>query len=160
MTGQIHDKVNYAGVEYDLVSLHGTGLFEPPAYGMLPQMIHTACWRGYYCTYSLDQAQLFLTSLTIRTQDRHYPLIGGLAPTDDGYGTMRYSNLRLPLRFSGQLLLGADFVREKYVHMGFQSPEAYRKIVAVVFSEGKLVSAQERPADFTPSQPANPPARL
>jgi hypothetical protein len=144
MTGQIHDKVIYAGTEYDLVSVDGEGLFEPSVYGMLPQMLHTACWRGFYCAYEIELSELFLTSLTIRTHDGHYPPVGGIFPSDDGYGTMHYLGLRLPMLFRGKLLLGAEFIREKYVHMGFQSPDAYQKVVEVTFLAGKLISTQDR----------------
>lgn len=75
MTGQIHDKVLFEGTEYDLVGQDGEGLFEPSAFGMFPQMIHTACWRGYYCAYAVERFDLLLTHLTIRTRDGKYPLI-------------------------------------------------------------------------------------
>src|SRR5512145_3212170 len=99
MTGQIHDKVLYEGTEYDLVSVNGEGLFEPSIYGLLPQMLHTACWRGFYCAYAIEQFNLLLTSLTIRTHNGQYPPISSLFPSDDGYGTMRYLGLRLPMEF-------------------------------------------------------------
>jgi hypothetical protein len=148
MTGQIHDRVIYEGIEYDLISVNGEGLFEPSTYGMFPKMLHTACWRGFYCTYTIEQLDLFLTSLTIRTNDEQYPPIDGKSPSDDGYRTMRYINLRLPMLFRGKLLLGADFIRERYVHMGFQAPEAYQKVVEATFLAGKLISMQDCSTDF------------
>ena len=160
MTGQIHDKVIFEGLEYDLVSVSGEGLFEPSEHGMLPQMLHTACWRGFYCAYAIEQSELFLTSLTIRTQDGQYPPIDGIFPTDDDYGTMRYLGLRLPMLFRGKLLLGTEFIREKYVHMGFQSPDAYQKIVEVTFLEGKLTDTQDRSVNFSQNNPVIPPPKL
>lgn len=160
MTGQIHDKVFFKDMEYDIVSQNGEGLFEPSTCGMFPTMIHTACWRGYYCSYAIEQFDLLLTNLTIRTLDQQYVPIAGINPTDDGYGTMRYTNLRLPMEFRGKLLLGADFIYEKYVHMGFQSPAAYKKIIEVTFLAGKLISAQDRSADFPQNSPVIPPPKL
>jgi hypothetical protein len=160
LTGQIHDKVFYQGIEYHLVSQNGEGLFEPSTYGMFPTMIHTACWRGYYCSYAIEQFDLLLTSLTVRTHDLRYPPIDGIAPADDGYGTMRYTDLRLSMEFRGKLLLGADFIREKYVHMGFQSAQSYAKVTELTFLAGKLISTQDRSSDFPQNSPVIPPPKL
>lgn len=159
MTGQIHDQIRFRDQTYDLLSVTGAGLFEPSACGLIPTQLHTACWRGFYCTYLIEQAALYLTMLTIRTLDGKYPALDGKFPSDDGYGTQRYTNLRLPLEFDGQLLLGAGFRQEQYVHMGFQSPAAYREVQAVTFRAGKLVSAEDRTHDFSQKPPV-PPSRL
>jgi hypothetical protein len=148
MTGQIHDKVFYNGTEYDLVEQNGGGLFDPSAFGMFPQMIHTACWRGYYCRYAVERFDLLLTRLKIRTHDEQYPLIMGVSPADDGYGVMYYDGLRLPMEFRGDLVLGAEFIRERYVHMGFQSAQSYQKVMELTFVAGKLISVQDRSDGF------------
>ncbi len=148
MTGQIHDKVCYTTTEYNLVGQNGAGLFEPSVYQLFPQMLHTACWRGYICSYAVEQLDLLLTGLTIRTLDGQYPPLSGISPIEAGYGAMRYLGLHLPLAFHGNLLLGAEFIHEKYVHMGFQAPQAYRQVVELTFLAGKLVSAQDRSAEF------------
>lgn len=146
--GQIHDKLLFEGLEYDLVSQDGEGLFEPLAFGMFPQMIHTACWRGYYCIYTIEQSDLLLSRLTIRTHDGKYPPINRISPSDDGYGVMRYDNLRLPMQFHGKLLLGAEFIPKRYVHMGFQAAQSYKKVLELTFLAGKLVNAQDRSEEF------------
>ena len=148
MTGQIHDKVLYEGMEYDLVGQNGDRLFEPSAFGMFPKMIHTACWRGYYCSYVIEQFDWLLTRLSIRTLDEKYPPSDGVSPKDDGYGVMRYDGLNLPMQFRGKLLLGAEFIHEKYIHMGFQEAQSYRKVMELTFLAGKLISAQNRSEDF------------
>ncbi len=51
MTGQIHDRILYQGREYSLVGVNGTGLYNPADTGMQTMMLHTACYRGFYCVY-------------------------------------------------------------------------------------------------------------
>lgn len=70
------------------------------------------------------------------------------SPSDDGYGTMHYSSLHLPMQFRGKLLLGADFIRERYVHLGFQATQSYRKVMELTFLAGKLVNSQDRSEEF------------
>jgi hypothetical protein len=160
MTGQIHDQVSLRGQTYALLSVAGAGLFEPTAFGLVPTMLHTACWRGFYCAYAVEASDLLLTTLTIRTLDGKYPPLNGVFPADDDYGTRCYTNLRLPLKFGGELLLGAGFRQEQYVHMGFQSPAVYQEVQEATFLDGKLVSVRDRSGDFSQNPPVKPPSRL
>ena len=43
---------------HELIGLEGTGLFLPEAVGMVPEMLHTACYRGFICTYKIKCEEL------------------------------------------------------------------------------------------------------
>ena len=49
-----------------------------------------------------------------------------------------YSDLNIQIDFGGELRLAADFIEEMYIHMGFQKPSAFKKVIDLFFEEGKL----------------------
>jgi hypothetical protein len=139
LTAQIPDKLAAGEKTYDILAAQGTGLFDPAAYGMKPEMIHTACYRGYYCSYGLQEDQLFLQSLTIRSANGEHPPLQGKAPTrEPRLPAAVYHDIALPIKFSGSLTLGSEFDSNRYIHMGFQNPSAYGVVVEAVFEHGRL----------------------
>jgi hypothetical protein len=58
----------------------------------------------------------------------------------------RYEELRAVIPFSGGLLLGDDFVRGLYVHMGFHPAWKFRTVHELLFERGKLVRETDRSA--------------
>jgi hypothetical protein len=50
--------------------------------------------------------------------------------------------------YTGSLLLGHDFIRELYVHMGFHPAWKYREIHELVFDKGRLVNAADRSTEM------------
>ena len=143
MTAQIHDSVFYDGADYSLVGVGGAGLFDPAEHGLAVRMIHTACWRGYICGYTVDEEELFLTSLQVGMDDPPAKLFGARVQT--GSGTV-YAPIREPVQFTGGLLLGAGFLRELYVHMGFHPAWKYERVVELLFDNGELTAAHDRSA--------------
>ena len=89
----------------------------------------TACWRGYVCSYCIKNENLYLENLHIGLLSEPVPLGGSLD----------YENLELPIQYDGEILLGAGFISERYVHMGFQSPSAFQTVFHLTFRDGKLV---------------------
>jgi len=68
MTAQIPDEFIFKGKKYELVGIKGDDLFSPETVGMEPEMMHTACYRGFYAKYRLTQEALYLSELTIIKQ--------------------------------------------------------------------------------------------
>jgi hypothetical protein len=75
------------------------------------------------------------------------------------------SGLREPVRFSGGLLLGDDFLRDLYVHMGFHPAWKFREVHELVFEKGRVVRESDRSAEMAefrealagrPLGPSNP----
>lgn len=60
----------------------------------------------------------------------------------------RYENLGHPLAYTGGLLLGAGFIRDLYVHMGFHPAWKYEKVIELMFEGGMLQKACERSAEM------------
>ena len=148
MTAQIPDRLILKTTEYDVIGARGEGLFSPEEVGLHPFPMHTACYRGYYATYLVEEAQLFLTKLTLKLAEAEdYEPIQNVEPELDttrlpsGERVVRkgeYTDLKLPVPFTGNLLLGGDFIQKLYVHMGFQRPYAYKEVLEVVFEDGQL----------------------
>jgi len=145
MTSQIPDTFIYDGEKYELVALDGEGLITPQDYGMNPEMLHTACYRGFYCTYDITNDGLFLTEMVIGEVEEGYKSIQDIMPTlsnKDSRDYPTYKGLRLLTSFTGKIRLGKDFIRELYVHMGYQKPSAYETLLEFDFEAGKLMSMQ------------------
>lgn len=81
MTAQRADVFFFEDEEYSLIGMTDGDLFLPDDYDMEPQMISTACYRGFYATYELTKDAFYLKELTIRDQNDNYPIIGGVFPT-------------------------------------------------------------------------------
>lgn len=80
MTMQILDKYIYKGDEYSLFDILDGDFFSPSQYGMSPEMLSTACYRGFIAKYDLLDTGLYLRELTIRDKNENYPIIGGVSP--------------------------------------------------------------------------------
>ena len=155
MTSQIPDSVRYEGVEYEIVGIAGDGLFHPFDHGLAPVPLHTACWRGFICTYEVADCALLLRHLVVgvdRTQDRRPigevtpPIDGVVADFDDREHVVHYKGMHLPVPFTGGLLLGEGFISDLYVHMGFHPAWKYERVVELVVEDGAVVSASDRSA--------------
>lgn len=148
MTAQISDSLEYLGREFDLAGIHGGPVFEPQQYGLAPQMISTACWAGFYCTFTVDAEALRLKELSIglpepqatAAREGRGPELFGTRPVyvENRYCFV-YEALNAVLPFTGGLLVADGFLQELYVHMGFAPAWKYREVYELIFEEGRLV---------------------
>ena len=144
MTAQIGDLYQYGGAVYTIVARRGDMPFHPSEYGITPKPVCTACWRGYWCVYNITEEGVFLEELYIHSGDDTYPPIAGVLPEEETYmGHHRYGGLHLRLPFTGRVLIGKDFLRQYYIHMGYQRPWAYETLIELVFKDGKLVETKD-----------------
>lgn len=140
MTAQIHDTFVYRGEGYSLIGEKGGDLFSPTQYGMTPKMISTACWRGFYATYEFTEVgELCLRGATLGMVEGEYKPIGGVLPNGG-----RYQNLNVAVPFTGKIRLGRGFIREQYVHGGFQRPSAYETVIDLTLQDGLVVGVNDR----------------
>ena len=142
MAAQIQDRLTYEQDDYVVVGIKtvGTPLPTPQDFGISPVMISTACYRGYYVGYAVENDHLFLTDLCVRDQHNHYPFIQGfLGEWDESNHLQRYRHLLLPTHFTGQLLLGREFIGSMYVHMGYQKPMAYKNVIELWVHHGEII---------------------
>lgn len=150
MTSQIPDIFLYNGEEYELVALDGERLITPQDYGMQPQMLHTACYRGFYSTYEIADNGLFLIKMVIgEVEEGHKPIqrITPKLPSKGSHGYPTYQGLKLITPFTGRIRLGKDFIEELYVHMGYQKATAYEIVLEFTFKAGQLVTMQDISAE-------------
>ncbi len=147
--------VVYRGSAYQVTGVEGEGLFDPRPFGIDPWPISTACWRGYYCSYSMEGDELRLVDLHIglaeedaeRARHGEGLVLGGVRPQyDERHESFVYAPLELPVAFTGGLLLGRGFITELYVHMGFQPGWKYREVHELLFEAGRLQQAFDRSA--------------
>ncbi len=92
--------------------------------------------------YRLDENNLILQDMQLNTKEAKK--INGVKPkkTKDIF-KFHYQDLNLKLDYSGKLLIARDFIDEMYVHMGFQRPIAFRKVVELDFKNGELLSVND-----------------
>jgi hypothetical protein len=174
MTAQISDVVVYLGKPHSVAGINGAGLFNPADHGISPVMISTACWRGFHCTYEVADGSLLLTRVNIGLAGedraaaerregpklfgkvpRRYTIRGRMTNVRTGEVRTRWESsdflcegLREVVPFSGGLLLGADFISELYVHMGFHPAWKYREVHELIFDAGRVVKEADRSAEM------------
>ncbi len=143
MTGQVADEFKVDEHVYSLIGVSGEGLYVPADFGMETYSSCTACWRGYIMQYEVVDGELFLVGMDLNTK-KAVP-VNGVDPVtaEDSFLAYRYVDLGLKTRFTGMILLGADFIRERYVHMGFQSAESYRKVIEMVVEDGDVLETRD-----------------
>jgi hypothetical protein len=150
VTAQASDSVTYAGEVYQLAGWTGEGLFDPLAYGLDLIPTTTANWRGFVAHYAVVGDRFLLTSLTdVGIQGAiDEESMRELAPDIDGRRAtwkprVVYENMDLPIPFTGKLLIGRDFLRDLYVHMGFHPAWKFEHVMELVLADGILQAAED-----------------
>lgn len=158
MTAQIPDTVVHDGRAYLLSRSRGSGLFQPEDHGLPVVMASTACWRGHACEYRVHGQALLLATLEANVgrydDDDTFiavapPVIDGAAgePGNPPFNTI-YRELGLPIRFTGQLVLGADPIDELVSSAGLPEPWQCRAALLLTFDAGALRAADDITADM------------
>lgn len=153
MTAQINDEVFHRKIGFNMAGISGAGLFEPKDHGFEPVAMCTACWRGYYVRYAIENGHLLLTRVTMGLSPADTaavasgkgPQLLGRSPhyEEEAWGWV-YDGLQHPIPFTGGLLLGTEFIRDLYVHMGFHPAWKYRQVREVIFEQGRVTADVDR----------------
>jgi hypothetical protein len=143
MTAQIPDTFLFNGDEYSLIGMTEGMLVTPEQFGMEPEMLHTACYRGFYATYELTDEALYLREVTLREKNGKYLPIGDIQPKIEDYQAT-YHGLSEVIPFTGKIRLAKDFIKELYIHMGYQKPTAFKTVLDITLKEGKVVEIRDR----------------
>lgn len=156
MTMQANDRFVYDDKSYSISAIQFPKLFfDIHKIGIYPGATSSACWRGYVATFCLHENFLVLKALdTNNNNGRSVPVaINGIMPKvvkEDGlidkYKNSRewhYCDVNLKIPYSGNILITDDFIHARYVHMGFQSPISYRKVIELSFNDGELVDTKD-----------------
>jgi len=159
MTAQAQDSLHYLGEQHALAAFSDGEPFSPTDAGYRPVMASTACWRGYVCGYEVRDGLLHLNELRVNhqpgevpiTRRRQPPDLNGVAAVRDEnsyVGDWHFCNVNLPLAYRGGLVIGRDFIRELYVHMGFHPAWKYQHVHELVFERGRLVEAHDASSEI------------
>lgn len=146
MTAQIPDTFRYRNQKYDIIAMIDSIGFNPRSYGLQPHSSSTACWRGYWCEYAIENGKLILERLYMYNEDNYYPDLNGVSvlPREDEHGRPlgRFGHRiyvpHMEIYYTGKLILGNDFLPEFYIHMGFQRPWAFKELLEFDFVNGQL----------------------
>ena len=111
----------------------------------------SACWRGFVRTFFIKDEKLLVKSLRVNDaaiqKNPEGPTINGVAPERKKGKPILfnkfYPDIFLQIDYTGSLLIGRDFERKLYVHMGFHPAWKYRQVHELVFTGGKLDSATD-----------------
>jgi len=109
----------------------------------IPVMISTACYRGFYSTYELTKDALYLRKFTLRERNNRYLPIDGSEPEIQNHQAT-YQNMNIKVPFTGKIRLGKYFIRDLYIHMGFQKPSAFKTVLDITIKEGKVTAIVDR----------------
>ncbi len=143
MTAQIPDTFLVKGDEYSLIGMSGAHLVSPEQFGMEPEMIHTACYRGFFAMYELTEEALYLRELTLREKNKNYLPIEGIEPAKGDYQAT-YHGLSVVVPFTGRIRLAKDFIDELYIHMGYQKPTAFKTVLDITLKDGRINEIKDR----------------
>ena len=171
MTAQINDTYRYLGKEYSLIARDAPMGFDPRSYGFHPVCILTACWRGYWCEYEVEENCLFLKQLFIANKNDDYPDFNGtqVEPLEyvewkspisrDRDGNLIYETISMPanaghrnykvkifMPYTGTIVMGDGFMREYYKHDDFQRAWEYREVKELKFLKGELQTVTDHSA--------------
>ena len=152
MTAQKGDVIKYKEKEYSIIAITNPLNFNPKEYGIVPSALHTGCWKGYWCVYNINDKGIFLEDLYINSKDDFYPSINNVEAVINNYnlelekyiGHHLYKGLNIKMMFSGKILVGDEFIREYYIHMGFQRGWAYKVLIELVFEQGQLIKINDQ----------------
>lgn len=151
MTAQIGDIFKYRKDKYCLANMSEGFEWHPSDFGLNPESCTTACHRGFFCEYTIKDNQLFLTELCIHCKNEKYPLLFGkscdrdkfMRPKENLLGHCTYSNINIPIEYTGTMLLGNDFIEKYYIGWSVELPHGFKKLFAVEFEKGKVIGEQE-----------------
>jgi len=154
VTAQISDTFIFRGDEYMLIGIDGPELFSPEAFGMVPKMIHTACYRGYYATYELAKDALYLRNLTMLERKGKYVPIGGVKAVKEMFA-YNYSDIAMQIPFTGNVRLAKGLIEESHINMGFPKAKSFKTIFDITMENGRVVQIHDRSSEMEEKRDAN-----
>eukprot|EP00545_Synedropsis_sp_CCMP1620_P010252 CAMPEP_0119016092 /NCGR_PEP_ID=MMETSP1176-20130426/11810_1 /TAXON_ID=265551 /ORGANISM="Synedropsis recta cf, Strain CCMP1620" /LENGTH=184 /DNA_ID=CAMNT_0006969419 /DNA_START=39 /DNA_END=593 /DNA_ORIENTATION=- len=127
--------------------------------------MHTACYKGFHCQYSVstETGDLTLTTLYVRTEDDVYPPIDGVDPVlqgvsfsnNNGNNTSNnrndatilqatYIGLQVPMtHFTGRIRIGADVLPWPETDAFEGDASAYKRVLELNVEQGRVMAAKD-----------------
>lgn len=151
MSAQIQDTVEFEGTDYLLVNYRGEVPFAPDSLGLEVTGTSSICWRGFACSYRIEDNTLKLVTLEAsvgRYEGPKFvkldlPVINGAQGQrpqgKDQVFNAKYEQLNLLLPYTGTLVLADKFDDSLGEHTGLEPAWMYRDVLELTFKEGTLV---------------------
>ncbi|MBP5094117.1 MAG: hypothetical protein J6332_08735 [Abditibacteriota bacterium] len=151
MTQQITDPFIWEDEEWIFLRAEDIySLFDPEAFGLMPEMSSTACYKGFVVQFRVTEKQLYLDKLWVYCENDSYPPINGIEPKDDDdidYGMKLYDNINLKLSYSGVMIVGREMM-DRFQGRAFTGPHSYRITHELTFKDGMLVDSKETSGSY------------
>ena len=149
MTAQIPDFVWLEGHRYRLSAVSGHGLFDPSEMNLRPTATSTANYRGFHCTYVIDESRLKLDTVYIGLAEPmelfgRQPERGGV--TEFAPNSWAFRDLGRPINFTGGLLVGEGLPDRPSRHIGATPPWAYSTLLELELDTGHLTAMTDHSA--------------
>lgn len=158
MTAQMPDYIKIDDLEYIVIGTHSE-LFNPISVGLIPSMRSTNCYKGFWNEFKVTNKKLCLSKLYINTiRSQGYPPIMGRRVADIEYKDAivydksgkrkekvpkfsghRVYDLDLPIKYTGNLLIGRNLV-EEFSSLDGYSPIEFEEVYELVFDNGELLN--------------------
>ena len=150
MTAQIQDTVEYKGTTCLLIEYRGKSPFDPEKHGLEVTGKSSICWRGYACTYRIENQIIELDKIEAsvgRYEGSKYvelklPRIntveGKRQESTAQVFNAKYEQLHLQLPYSGTLILAKDYNENLGEPTGMESKWMYNVVLEVTFKDGIL----------------------
>ena len=108
----------------------------------------SACWRGFQMGYKIENEELLLDWMLVNADVPSPPSINGIEgrKSSEEYSMFshKYESLNIKTPFTGKFLIGKDFIRNLYVHMGFQKPITYETVLEIFVEDGVITEIKDR----------------
>ncbi len=146
MTAQLDDTFIWQERRLAILERTDRSLFNPEKFGLrVGSAMRTDCWDSHFAAFHVDEEQLYMHELNIGYQGlNEFQEFGGVMPipgsddSDSEMGFVLYRNFRVPLSFTGGLLIG-----EGYIPGGVGTRfDNYQNVIELSFSEGRLSHRQ------------------
>lgn len=160
MTVQVSDQLIFEEKKYDICRVEGTELFNPKEIGLKPIVMNTACVKGYICIYTVEKKYLQLLELGVYEEyavrlkvkyGKGKEILGQKPKLHEFWECPYYENLDHKVEFTGQLLIGKDFIRDLPIVRSLKKPHRYKKVYELFFDSGdffNIVDCSEKFADL------------
>lgn len=142
MTMQVRDVFTVFGESLDIVATTGN-FINLREFGLKKKFVSTACWRGYWCRFSVDAEKgLLLNDLHISPSENRHILLNGKQITAERFGLGVYKDVDMPLPFSGKVLFGKNLLYSVDSYM-CEAAWGYETLIELQFDNGKVVGRKD-----------------
>lgn len=143
MTGQMHDQFLFKGETYNYVSSTPSKIFDPNDLEITTYSSNTACWRGFLLFFTIKDKKLILQAILLNTKEEP-PIIKGVTPKKKiSWFDYNYDELNYEPGFSGEIIIAKDFIKELYVHGGYQAGTSYETVFKLGFEKDQLIKIED-----------------